>query len=81
MMRRLIVFSILLISHLAPGPLAAKNAQPTLRVLTYNIHHAQGTDGKFDYQRLAAIINRVKPDVVALQEVDRKTQRAAGVDQ
>ena len=40
-----------------------------------------GMDGKFDYQRLAKIILSVKPDVVALQEVDCKTQRADGIDQ
>jgi endonuclease/exonuclease/phosphatase family metal-dependent hydrolase len=38
-------------------------------------------DRKFDYDRLAKIINALKPDVVALQEVDRKTRRASGVDQ
>lgn len=55
--------------------------KPQLRVLTYNIHHGQGTDGKFDLQRLANVINSFKPDLVALQEVDRKTRRASGVDQ
>ena len=63
------------------GLVAAEASPPQLRVLTYNIHHGQGTDGKFDYQRLAKIILSVKPDVVALQEVDRKTGRASGVDQ
>ncbi|MCS1410208.1 MAG: Periplasmic serine endoprotease DegP [Verrucomicrobia subdivision 3 bacterium] len=52
-----------------------------LRVLTYNIHHGEGTDGKFDYERLAGMINGLNPDVVALQEVDRKTGRVNGVDQ
>jgi endonuclease/exonuclease/phosphatase family metal-dependent hydrolase len=54
---------------------------PPLRILTYNIHHGEGMDGRFDYDRLAKIINALKPDVVALQEVDRKTRRASGVDQ
>ncbi|MBM3841308.1 MAG: endonuclease [Verrucomicrobia bacterium] len=52
-----------------------------VRVLTYNIHHAEGTDGRFDYERLARIIRSVDPDLVALQEVDQKTRRAGGVDQ
>ena len=60
---------------------AQEQAQPRLRVLTYNIHHGQGTDGKFNYARLAKIITDLKPDVVALQEVDRQTQRASGLDQ
>lgn len=54
---------------------------PTLRVLTYNIHHGQGTDERFDYERLAKVINDLSPDIVALQEVDRGTERASGVDQ
>lgn len=53
----------------------------TLRVLTYNIHHGEGTDKQFDYERLAVVIKNLKPDVVALQEVDRGTERASGVDQ
>lgn len=65
---------------LAPLALFAQ-ATPRLRVLTYNIHHGEGMDGKFDYERLAQVINGVKPDVVALQEVDRGTRRSAGVDQ
>jgi len=50
-------------------------------VLTYNIHHGQGEDGKFNLPRLARVISDLKPDLVALQEVDRKTKRAGGVDQ
>lgn len=57
-----------------------QDTEPTLRVLTYNIHHGRAMDGKFDYQRLAQTIAKLKPDVVALQEVDNKTQRASGVD-
>jgi endonuclease/exonuclease/phosphatase family metal-dependent hydrolase len=53
----------------------------TLRVLTYNIHHGEGTDGLFDLSRQAEVIKSVQPDVVALQEVDRGTERSGGVDQ
>ena len=52
-----------------------------VRVLSYNIHHGEGVDGKINLGRIAAIIRSVKPDVVALQEVDRKTGRSGGVDQ
>lgn len=54
---------------------------PTLRVLTYNIHHGQGEDGVFDLERIARVIKSVKPDLVALQEVDKGTERSSGVDQ
>ena len=50
-------------------------------MLTYNIHHGEAMDKKFDYQRLAKVINDLSPDIVALQEVDVGTERAAGVDQ
>ena len=53
----------------------------TLRVLTYNIHHGEGTDKVFDYRRLAKVIEDLSPDIVALQEVDNRTERASGVDQ
>lgn len=52
-----------------------------LRVLTYNIHHGEGSDGKWDYERLAGKIDELRPDVAVLQEVDRGTKRAGGVDQ
>ena len=58
----------------------ARNAR-TLRVLTYNIHHGAGVDGKLDLERIAAVITRSKADIVALQEVDRKTSRTGQVDQ
>jgi len=67
-----------LLLGLSPAP--AQDA-PRLRVLTYNIHHGEAMDGRFDYERLARVINDLKPDVVALQEVDRGTRRSAGVDQ
>ena len=59
----------------------ALSAAPQLRVMSYNIHHGEGTDAKFDLERIAKIIVDSKVDVVALQEVDVKTQRASGVDQ
>ena len=77
--RWLIVFGCLLSA--IPKIHADGADQPTLRVLTYNIHHGQGTDGKFDYARIAKIIKDLKPDIVALQEVDHNTNRASGVDQ
>lgn len=52
----------------------------TLRVLTYNIYHGEAADGSVDMDRLASIINEVKPDLVALQEVDKNTQRTGGID-
>jgi endonuclease/exonuclease/phosphatase family metal-dependent hydrolase len=52
-----------------------------LRILSYNIHHGEGTDGKIDLPRLAKVIQSARPDLVAVQEVDNKARRSGGVDQ
>jgi endonuclease/exonuclease/phosphatase family metal-dependent hydrolase len=74
----------LLLGALLASPAAAaqeSTAPVTLRVLTYNIHHGEGRDGRLDLFRLAEIMRAAQPDLIALQEVDRGTERAAGVDQ
>ncbi len=48
---------------------------PEFTVLTYNIHHGEGTDGRIDLVRIAKVIQESGADLVALQEVDRKTDR------
>lgn len=50
-------------------------------VMTYNIHHGKGRDGKVDLDRICAVIGEAKPDLVALQEVDLGRRRSGGVDQ
>ncbi len=57
------------------------DADETIRVLCYNIHYGQGTDGKYDVERLANVINRSRPDLVALQEVDVGVKRSGRVHQ
>ena len=52
-----------------------------LRILSYNIHHAEGVDGKLDVPRIAQVIISVDPDLVALQEVDKNTIRTGKVNQ
>jgi endonuclease/exonuclease/phosphatase family metal-dependent hydrolase len=52
-----------------------------LRVLTYNIHHGEGVDGKLALERIARLIMSVQPDLVALQEVDQRVARTGEVDQ
>ncbi len=52
-----------------------------LRVMTYNIHHGEGTDGRIDLERIAKVIRDAKPDLVALQEVDKNVKRSGEVDQ
>jgi endonuclease/exonuclease/phosphatase family metal-dependent hydrolase len=52
-----------------------------VRILSYNIHHAEGVDKKLDVERIAKVILSVKPDIVALQEVDQNATRSLSVDQ
>ena len=52
-----------------------------LRVLSYNIHHARGTDGVLDLDRIARVIRSAEPQIVALQEVDRGVDRSERRDQ
>jgi endonuclease/exonuclease/phosphatase family metal-dependent hydrolase len=53
----------------------------TLRVMTYNVHSCIGMDGKLDAERIARVISRARPDVVALQELDVGRMRTEGMDQ
>jgi len=52
-----------------------------LRVLTYNIHHGEGTDSRVNLSRIAEVIESAEPDLVALQEVDNGVARTGGVNQ
>jgi len=40
-----------------------------MKLLTYNIHHWEGTDGRVDVARVAEVIRQCGADVVALNEV------------
>lgn len=57
------------------------NTGKMVRLLTYNVHSCIGTDRKLDPPRVAAVIARARPDIVALQEVDVGRTRTGGVDQ
>jgi endonuclease/exonuclease/phosphatase family metal-dependent hydrolase len=52
----------------------------TVRIMTWNIHGAFGRNPRFDLARVAALIRRWDPDVVALQEVDSRRALADATD-
>ena len=63
----------------APGP-----DQPPIpvRLVTFNIHHGVGDDGRHDLPRLAQVLAAADADVICLQEVDRHYgDRSENVDQ
>lgn len=44
----------------------------TIRLMTWNIHGGIGPDGRFDLGRIAALVARHAPDILALQEIDTR---------
>jgi endonuclease/exonuclease/phosphatase family metal-dependent hydrolase len=60
---------------------SSRSIRKTLRVMTYNIHVGVGMDKKLDLQRIADVINRERPDLVGIQEVDRGVKRTEGKDE
>ncbi|MCP4260758.1 MAG: hypothetical protein GY774_25015 [Planctomycetes bacterium] len=76
-----IVLIVLIFSIFAGGCAGVKPESPyRVSVLTYNIYHGEDANGKSNLDAVAGIINSLKPDLVALQEVDNKTTRAKGLD-
>ncbi len=65
----------------APEPEPHVGSPRTLRLMTYNIHSCIGMDGKVSPERIARVIARHHPDVVALQEIDVERERTGRVDQ
>jgi endonuclease/exonuclease/phosphatase family metal-dependent hydrolase len=64
-------------------PSISAQAGPTrvIRIMTYNVHGCVGVDGRLSPQRIARVIGRYAPDIVALQEVDMGRKRSGEVDQ
>ena len=53
-----------------------------LKLMSYNVHHCAGADGKIDIARTAKVIASEVPDYVGLQELDRRVaKRSGGIDQ
>lgn len=65
----------------AGAPARPEPSTTALRVLTYNTHHGEGTDGVLDLQRIADVINASGAELVALQEIDDRAARTGSVDQ
>ena len=65
------------LAHSGCATADAKAPKP-FRILTYNIHHGEGLDGRIDLGRIAQVITNAQADIVCLNEVDRgvtRTQR------
>ena len=53
----------------------------TFSVMTYNVHSCIGMDGQISPLRIAEVIDRCNPDIVALQELDAGLVRTEMTDQ
>jgi endonuclease/exonuclease/phosphatase family metal-dependent hydrolase len=62
---------------------ADKKNQEVLRIMSYNIHHANppSKPGFIDLDAIARVINDAKADIVALQEVETGVNRSGRVDE
>jgi len=70
--------ALVLVLATAAGGCASRGKQAapaTFRVMSYNIHHGEGVDGKIDLERIAAVIKDAQADIVGLQEVDKGVRR------
>jgi endonuclease/exonuclease/phosphatase family metal-dependent hydrolase len=76
-MRAFRLFVVLLLASCAS---VAREPASELRVMSYNIHAGKDAQQQHNIERVAALIREAGADVVLLQEVDRRTQRAAGED-
>lgn len=54
---------------------------PLIKVLSYNIRHGQGLDGKIDLPRIASVLSAWDADFICLQEVDVNRPRSFSVHQ
>lgn len=59
---------------------AADGGGATLRLATYNIHHGEAKDGKYDAARSMAAVEWEHQDFIGLNEVDWKSKRVGGAD-
>lgn len=75
----LIVLALLVAGGTGLHPVLS--AKKTIRVMSYNIHVGVGMDKKLDLQRIADVINKERPDLVGLQEVDRGVERTQRRDE
>lgn len=72
-MQRFVILSMMvLFTHVHAS---AQVQGQVIKVLSYNIHHGENTNGVQDISGIANVILATNPDLVALQEVDSCTNR------
>ncbi|WP_432103848.1 endonuclease/exonuclease/phosphatase family protein [Streptomyces sp. bgisy091] len=64
------VVALATVGSVAQASAASRPGPRVLDVMSFNIHHAQGTDEVLDLDRIARVVRGSGADVVGLQEVD-----------
>jgi len=54
----------------------ATTSPKTLKVVSYNIRHAEGMDGKINTKRITDLLTKTEADLISLQEVDKGCTRS-----
>lgn len=80
MTKKLFIFFLTLVFSFQIHAQSIQKENPVVRILTFNILHGATIQGDFDLDKIAAVIQQTNPDLVALQEVDFKTNRAKNYD-
>ena len=75
----ILLFSFLIFSSNSWGQSPVDSSR-IIRVLTYNIYLGETMRGDFNLDTIAGVIKSVNPDLVALQEVDFRINRAKNMD-
>lgn len=79
-MKRIIYVTFILVGMTLACVRQSPKNQPEpplqINVMSYNVRHCAGMDLVVDYDRTAAVITKLQPDVVALQELDSMTGRS-----
>ncbi|RZK17381.1 MAG: endonuclease/exonuclease/phosphatase [Pedobacter sp.] len=83
--RHFYLFIFVLLTSCSPKAMLSKNNPGEIRVLTYNIHHAnppsKSKEGLIDIDAISKVIESQSPDLVALQEVDVNTKRSGNINE
>ncbi|QLF70833.1 endonuclease/exonuclease/phosphatase family protein [Peteryoungia desertarenae] len=63
----------------SPADAGLSSASDHITVASYNVHKCVGTDGRFDPDRVIDVIREIGPDVIALQEADKRFGERIGL--
>ena len=74
-MKKAIVPILALITGLFLTGAYAEASSSVVSLMSYNIRNCRGLDNKTEPSRIAETIKKANPDVIAIQELDCKTQR------